>query len=286
MKETEEKIWFRMDPAPEKKTTEEYIQRYLQSGDEKDLAAFLHYYEPRINHKVQGYIDRFSMAGHFEDMKSAFIYGLYQAMQTYDPGYGKPFLQYKEYIVLEEILEYVRTMRSGFTVPSVHEFRMLRNVMRLFNESDRDYSRENLERIAKELDLSVKLVKEYILSGLDNENVISMDEEIDDETGLTIEELMAGREASAEETCFRLLRWESLKRAFETLTPREKFVVGSRRGICEYCYGTKKPIKFKEIATNNGLSSAEAVENIYKNAAEKMRSGYMKYNTYGKDICH
>lgn len=271
MKETEEKNWFRMDPAPEKKTTEEYIQRYLQSGDEKDLAAFLHYYEPRINHKVQGFIERFSMEGHFEDMKSAFIYGLYQAMQTYDPGYGKPFLQYKEYIVLEEILEYVRTMRSGFTVPSVHEFRILRNVMKRFNETDRDYSGENLERIAKELGLSVKLVKEYILGGLDNENVISMDEEIDEETGHTMEELMAGREASAEETCFRLLRWESMIKAFVNLTPRQKYIVASRCGICEHCFGIREEKTFKEIATNNGLASAKAAEQIYKKAVKRLK---------------
>ena len=274
MEEENEKKWFHMNPAPEKKASEEYIQLYLKSGDEKDLAAFLHYYEPRMNHKVQGYIERFSMEEHFEDLKAVFVYGLYQAMRSYDSQYGKTFLQYKEYIVLEEILEYVRTMRTGFTIPTVHEYRTLRNVMKLFNKLDRDYSRQGLEHIAEEMDMSVKTVKEYILAGLDSENVISMDEETDEESGHTIENLMADQEASAEELCFRLLRWERLKHAFEQLTPRQKNVVASRCGICENCYGTKKPIKFKEIATNNGLSSEEAAEQIYKRAIVELRSNY------------
>ena len=172
---------------------------------------------------------------------------------------------------MEEILEYVRTMRSGFSIPSTYEFRMLRNVMKLYNESDRDFSRQNLERIAKELDMSVKLVKEYILSGLDNENVISMDKEIEEDSGLTIEDLMSDQEASAEELCFRLLRWEGLKHTFELLTPRQKNIVAPRCGICEFCYGTKKELKFKEIATNNGLASAEAVEKAYKKAISDMQ---------------
>ena len=271
----DEKKWFQLDPAPKKKTTEEYIQLYLSNGKEEELAAFLHYYEPRMNHKVQGYVERFSMEGHFKDLKSVFVYGLYQATKSYDPEYGKPFLQYKEYIVLEEILEYMRTMRTGFTIPSVHEYRTLRNVMKLFNQSDRNYDRKNLEQIANELELSVKTVKEYILAGLDSENVISMEEELDEDSGLTIEDLMADQEASAEEMCFRLLRWERLKVSFEQLTPRQKNVVASRCGICEFCYGNKEEMKFKEIATNNGLASAEAAEQIYKKSVQKLRSLFL-----------
>ena len=148
--------------------------------------------------------------------------------------------------------------------------------MKLFNKSDRNYSRQNLEHIAQEMDMSVKTVKEYILAGLDSENVISMEEEIDEESGLTIEDLMSDQAASAEELCLRLLRWERLKEAFEKLTPRQKNVVASRCGVCEFCYGTKEEKKFKEIATNNGLASAEAAEQIYKKSVQKLRKLFLK----------
>ncbi|MBR3244525.1 MAG: hypothetical protein IKF90_17850 [Parasporobacterium sp.] len=166
-------------------------------------------------------------------------------------------------------------MKRQNTIPTAHEFRTLRNVMKLFNKLDRDYSRQSLEYIAKEVGISVKTVKEYILAGLDSENVISMEEELDENSGLTIEDLMANQEASAEELCLRLLRWERLKGSFEQLTPRQKNVVAARCGVCEFCYGTKEEKKFKEIATNNGLASAEAAEQIYKKSVQKLRKLFL-----------
>lgn len=59
--------------------------------------------------------------------------------------------------------------------------------------------------------------------------------------------------------------------AFEKLTLRQKNVVASHLGFCENCYGIKEKLTFKDIATNNGLSSAEAAENVYKKAIRILR---------------
>ncbi len=66
-----------------------------------------------------------------------------------------------------------------------------------------------------------------------------------------------------------------MKGSFEQLTPRQKNVVASRCGICEFCYGNKEEMKFKEIATNNGLASAEAAEQIYKKSVQKLRELFL-----------
>ena len=59
--------------------------------------------------------------------------------------------------------------------------------------------------------------------------------------------------------------------AFEKLTLRQKNVVASHLDFCENCYGIKEKLTFKDIATNNGLSSAEAAENVYKKAIRILR---------------
>ena len=97
--------------------------------------------------------------------------------------------------------------------------------------------------------------------------------QIDDEenTEKTVEDVTVDRSLNPECLYFRKRRWDIVMGAFEKLTPRQKNVVASHLGFCENCYGIKEKLTFKDIATNNGLSSAEAAENIYKKAVGILR---------------
>ena len=75
------------------------------------------------------------MVGHFLDIKQAYIIGMLKALQDYDPNRGVPFIAYKEYAAMREVHEYIRTMRTGFTVQSNDEYLRLRKAMRLFRGS-------------------------------------------------------------------------------------------------------------------------------------------------------
>lgn len=68
------------------------------------------------------------------DMKQAAVYGILKALANYDISLGVPFLVYKEYYVKNEIDDYIRTMRTGYTVQSSDEYKLLRKTMALFNK--------------------------------------------------------------------------------------------------------------------------------------------------------
>ena len=93
----------------------EYIVTYLKEKDNCYFAWFLHYYEKTLNNNVQGYMRKLFMPEHFADMKQAYIAGLLKALTNYDIEQGAPFTSFKERYVEREILNYVRSMRTGFT---------------------------------------------------------------------------------------------------------------------------------------------------------------------------
>lgn len=68
----------------------------------------------------------------------------------------------------EEIHNYIRTMRTGFTVQSNDEYQNLRNVMLLYAAYNSRNDPETLKRISDEVGLSEKTVSEILRSGFHN----------------------------------------------------------------------------------------------------------------------
>ena len=60
-----------------------------------------------------------AMQGHFADMKQAYVFGIYKALQKYDISTGVPFFIFKEHYVKNEINKYISTMRTVYSVQSV-----------------------------------------------------------------------------------------------------------------------------------------------------------------------
>lgn len=81
MKERQKEL-YRLSPAPPKKDDlQAYIDLYLAEKDEKYLSWFLHYYEPTLNTTVMGIVHRYSMFGHFLDIKKACVLGIPRALE-------------------------------------------------------------------------------------------------------------------------------------------------------------------------------------------------------------
>ena len=130
---TEDLYLYRIKPAPPKVDDfQEYIALYLAEKDEKYLGWFLHYYEPRLNTVIMQMVQETAMQGHFADLKQAYIFGICKALQKYDISTGVPFLIFKEFYVKNEIDNYIRTMRQGYSVLSVDEYRTLKKAMALY----------------------------------------------------------------------------------------------------------------------------------------------------------
>ena len=106
MKEWQKELYiYRLSPAPPRKDDlQEYIDLYLAEKDEKYLSWFLHYYEPTLNTTVMGIVQRYSMFGHFLDIKEACVLGILRALEKYNPNCGTPFITYKTRIMWEEFI--------------------------------------------------------------------------------------------------------------------------------------------------------------------------------------
>lgn len=74
------------------------------------------------------------MYRHFLDIKQAYIIGMYKALMDYDLSHNVPFVVFKEYATMQEVHDYIRTMR-GLTVQSSDEYLRLRKAMVLYGET-------------------------------------------------------------------------------------------------------------------------------------------------------
>lgn len=174
---------YQLKPAPPKWDLQEYIVTYLKEKDNRYLAWFLHYYEKTLNNNVQEYMRKLFMPEHFADMKQAYIAGLLKALKNYDIKQGVPFTSFKERYVEREILDYVRSMRTGFTAQSIAEYAKLRKAMAIWYKYERDYSDKTLIKVAGELEETVENTKEILLGGLLNEYRVDLYRQYTDDDG-------------------------------------------------------------------------------------------------------
>ena len=231
---------------------------------------FLHYYESVLNDTAREAIERYSMEGHFADIKQACVTGIFKALQSYDKDTHGNFITYKVRVMWNEIHEYIRQMRTGLTVPSENKYRTLRQIMRLSGEYG--YSTEAIRKISKEVNLSVKNVKEILLSGIENMNIADFYVSYADEEG---EETLTDITSDTDFEPLRVLlaneRFNYVKEAFEKLDYRERLVVSEYLAFCPDCFKLKpKKVKLSDIAVKLCLTP-DAIENVYKKAIKKMR---------------
>lgn len=282
---------YQLKPAPPKLNLQEYIVTYLKEKDNRYLAWFLHYYENTLNNNVQEYMRKLFMPEHFADMKQAYIAGLLKALKNYDIKQGAPFTSFKERYAEREILDYVRSMRTGFTAQSIAEYAKLRKAMAIWDKYERDYSDETLIKVADELEETVENTKEILLGGLLNENRVDLYQQYTDDDGE--ESTEEAHFDSSSDTYMLFMKKELYTRlweAYEKLEYTERRMLSQRCGFCFECHSVfymdyddldeygepkKKPIKpmmYTDIATDHEYSSANTAHNKCEKALGKLRA--------------
>ena len=281
-----ERHMYRLSPKPPVYSElQTYIELYLIYKHDAYFEWFLHYYEPTINRKVEKYIRNFCMDGHFTGLKSACVYGIWLALSGYSVDNETPFIVFMQRTVSAQMLEYVREMRHGLSVPKASTFRKQRKIMAEFNALGGQLDDSTVAEIAKRFNMSEETAERHIRLCLRAQNVVSMDDpdvydEADDEAR---ERLITGGYGDPEQAYFAELRADEVMSAYEQLDYRERDIVAARLDFCIKCYsvtqrdssglnrqGSKKPT-FEELANSYGLRSADAAEDIYNKAVGKMR---------------
>ena len=280
----DERYVYRQGSAPPKMDSQEYIEKYLEEKDRKWLEAYLYYNESRINEEVNGLVQKYAMEGHFMDMKSAYVIGIMNALENYDPGKGAGFRSYQQFYVKRAIDDYIRTSRTGFTVSEDSEYLVLRKIMAMFSENDYRYSEELVERISEEVQKTPKYVREMMTAGLRNMQFSDFYRTyLDNDGEIGAEDVTVDHSTEPCAMYIRCMQSDILWEAYNKLDYRERDIVSARLGFCRECWSTKFAAKngkedykyigkekFTDIAVRHEIK-ANAAERIYKRALKKMR---------------
>jgi len=266
---------YQLDPVPPELDLQECIDGYLDTGDAAFLAQFLHWYEPAINNKAESFGRQYAMTGHFGDLKQAYVQGLLEALDGYEKEKG-PFVPYAERRGERAMHDYVRTMRTGCTVPSDTEYYLLRKAMRLFAEHGEKSDDETIAAIAAAIRREPKTALELIRSGMQNMRVLELDRETGDEDNEPMEIGSLSDEPSA--LFFQAYQMNALYDAFRKLDYREREMLGRHYGFCPECFSVVdkagRPLPretYEDIMLDFGLSSPDTVEKTCKKALGKIR---------------
>ena len=292
MKEWEkELVIYRLTPAPLRENDlQKYILNYLAQKEDKYISWFLHYYERTLNEKALAIVQDYAMYGHFLDIKQAYVIGMLKALQDYDPERSVPFIVYKEYAAMREVHEYIRSMRTGFTIQSYDEYLRLRKAMRLYRELGNKCDDATLEKIAEAIGTSKEDAAEIIRCGIQNMQFVEYYRQYaDEDSEESREEVAHDSSSEPDKIFFNLERTEAVMTEFENLNYRERAMVSAHLGFCMECYAThyydkddldedgkptRKPITeeaFVDIAIDHGLASPDTADKTYRKALGKMK---------------
>ena len=297
MKEWEKELYiYRLTPAPPKENDlQKHILNYLAQNDDKYISWFLHCYERTLNEKSMAIVQDYAMYGHFLDIKQAYVIGMMKAIQYYDISRGVPFIVYKEYAAMREVHEYIRSMRTGFTVQSYDEYLRLRKAMRLYREFGNKSDDATLEKIAEAIGTSKEDAAEIIRCGIQNMQFVDFYRQYaDEDSEESREEVAHDSSSEPDKIFFSLERTDAVMTAFENLNYRERAMISAHLGFCMECYAThyfdkdnldedgkptRKPIPeeaFIDIAIDHGLASPDTADKTYRKALGKMKKELKK----------
>ena len=297
MKEWEKELYiYRLTPAPPKENDlQKYILNHLAEKNDKYISWFLHYYERTLNEKAMAIVQDYAMYGHFLDIKQAYVIGMLKALQGYDPERGVPFIVYKEYAAMREVHEYIRTMRTGFTVQSYDEYLRLRKAMRLYREFGNKSDDVTLEKKAEAIGTSKEDAAELIRCGMQNMQFVEYYRQYaDEDSEESREEVAHDGSSEPDKLFFKLEQAEAVMTAFENLNYRERAMISAHLGFCMECYAThfydkddldedgrpiRKPIPeeaFIDIAIDHGLASPDTADKTYRKALGKIKKELQK----------
>ena len=273
---------YRITPPPPKWDLQEYIRMYVQTGNDKYFYWFLHYYEPQMNYLAKEYRKTYKMEEHFADIKQAMAYGLCKALVNYDIS-KSPFFPYANWYMECEAHNYIRTMRTGYSVQSEFEYARLRKVMDIFNHSGGKFTEETISQVAAQIGESYEKTKSIIEGGILTENYVDVQSNDEDDT-ITTDFLLPDSSLNPENIFFKQELYNKLYEAYDSLEYTEKIMLAHHLGFCPECFSTHytdkndldengkpkekpiKPLPYTDIATDHGFSDADTAKRVCEKA--------------------
>ena len=279
------KTMYRQSPAPPEWDLQKYIEEYARTKDKKYLGWFLHHYENTINLRAESYLIKYAMQEHFADIKQSIVIGVYKAAVRFDPAKKKTFIAYAQRIIDREVFNYIRAMRTGYSVQSEREYSLLRKAMALYHEYGDKSDDDTIKKIADQLGVSPDRTITMLTGGLRNEHMV----DVYDESGDEQSQLFSDSTSEPYTLMMKEALYERLYEAYFSLDFTERMMLAQHLGFCPEClsiYGLDhndldennypkkkriKPLPYTDIATSHGFSDPDTAKRICDGALRTMR---------------
>ena len=279
---------YRITPPPPKWDLQEYIKQYVETSSDKYFYWFLHYYEPQMNYLAKEYRKTYKMEEHFADLKQAMAYGLCKALVNYDIS-KSPFFPYANRYMEREAHNYIRTMRTGYSIQSEFEYARLRKAMAIYKDLGGEFTEETLLQVAEKIGESYEKTKSIIEGGILTENYVDVQSNDEDDTRTT-DYLLPDSSLNPENIFFKQELYNKLYEAYDSLEYTEKIMLAQHLGFCPECLGTRyadktdldengkpkekpiKPLPYTDIATDHGFSDADTAKRVCERALNTIKA--------------
>ena len=278
---------YRITPPPPKWELQEYIRLFVETGNDKYFYWFLHYYEPQMNYLAKEYRKTYIMEVHFADIKQAMAYGLCKALVNYDIS-KSPFFPYANRYMEREAHNYIRTMRTGYSVQSEFEYAQLRKAMAIYKDLGGEFTEETIAQVATQIGESYEKTKSIIEGGILTENYTDVQSNDEDDAGTT-DFLLPDSLLNPESIYFKQELYDKLYESYDSLEYTEKIMLAQHLGFCPECFSNHyadktdldengkpkkkliKPLPYTDIATDHGFSDADTAKRVCRTAFKKIK---------------
>ena len=280
---------YRITPPPPKWDLQEYIRRYVETGNDKYFYWFLHYYESQMNYLAKDYRKTYKTEDHFADIKQAMAFGLCKALVNYDISKSL-FFPYANRYMEREAHNYIRTMRTGYSIQSEFEYARLRKAMAIYKDLGGEFTEETIAQVATQIGESYEKTKSIIEGGILTESYTDIQNKSDDDDETESSIIVPDSSLNPENIYFKQELYGKLYEAYDSLEYTEKIMLAQHLGFCPDCFSTRyadktdldengkpktkpiKPLPYTDIATDHGFSDADTAKRVCERAMKIIKA--------------
>ena len=274
----QERNMFQLSRAPQPmEHWQDYIDLVKNNGDENAFLVFLHYYEPTINGKVESFVNRYGLRGHFADVKMAYVEALWERLREYPPDCKIPFLKYIKQATTDAMNSYAALNLKGFSISQDKQYYRLRTAAYIYKTICQEDVEQAVPMICGQLHVTEKTARRLLDEVRVLDTFLWYDQQSSEKAAefhdtLSGEDVMGLLKPYLPEPA--LLRKETrkyIRNAFHKLGYRDQDIVSRHLGFYKVCFRPLFSVSFEELADIHQFSTADGVRKAYKRALEKMR---------------
>lgn len=141
---------------------QDYIDLVKNNGDKNAFLVFLHFYEPTINGKVESFVNRYGLHGHFADLKMAYVEALWERLQEYPPDCKIPFLKYVKQATTDALNSYAALNLKGFSISQDKQYYRLRTAAYIYKTICKEDVEQAVPMICDQLHVTEKTARRLL----------------------------------------------------------------------------------------------------------------------------